>query len=423
MGWDALAFVPFVAFANFNMLSVISCTTALDPVMLVYPLLLAVAFWSRGWRRVAAAGAAVAVMKAHFDLDPWNTDADLSGRVALVTGANSGIGLELATDLARRGATVIFACRSLRKCAAVLPAENARCAQLDVGNLSSVVAFVEELPEPRIDYLVNNAGFVHHGPGHRTVDGLESHWGTMHLGHFLLTRLLLPRLTAPRADGLPARVVNHASAAMYGGRVEYLDGDGNSDLRGETTEGCPGDVWDVLSSFAVPDDPMDLPVTLCPITGPYSRAKLAQVMFTVELQRRADRLAAEIPGARRVVTSSLHPGVVQSGIVQLTDVLVRPTRVGANVLLYCLLESFAPGSFVDEMFHPHDLTDPARKSIPATSYRRHRAPEYETKLWDVSEAVLEQILGPRLPPAPEGWLPAPLVVEVPTTNCTAGDGE
>lgn len=404
MGWDVLAFVPFVAFVNLNMTSVISCAAAGDPVLLVYPLLLAVAVWSRGWRRVAAAGLAAAVMKAHFDLDPWTSDAELHGRVALVTGANSGIGLELAKDLARRGATVIFACRSMRKCAAVLPAENARCAQLDVGNLSSIVAFVEALPEPRIDYLVNNAGFVNYGPGHRTADGLESHWGTMHLGHFLLTRLLLPRLTAPREDGLPARVVNHASAAMYGGLVGYLDGDGTSDLRGEVMEGCPGTVRDVLSSFE-----------FCPISGSYSRAKLAQVMFTVELQRRVDRLAAS-SGSRKIVTSSLHPGIVQSGIVQITDVFVRPTRVGANVLLYCLLESFAPGSFVDEMFRPHDLTDPARWSQPASSYRLQRGPEYETKLWDVSEAVLEQILGDRLPPAPDGWLQE---MQLPSTNCSA----
>merc|ERR1719253_48332 len=141
------------------------------------------------------------------------------------------------------------------------------------------------------------------GHGHRTVEGYEIHWGTMHLGHFLLTRLLLPRLT--EGDG-EARIVNHASISMTSGTVDYLDGDGRSDLKGEVTDGCPMSFAEIVQERG-----------FCPIAGSYSRAKLAQVMFTVELQKRLD--GANL--SRRVVTSSLHPGIVESGMVPITDMV------------------------------------------------------------------------------------------------------
>merc|ERR1711865_488327 len=100
------------------------------------------------------------------------------------------------------------------------------------------------------------------------------------------------------------------------------------DLRGEVLDGCPKTVSEVLASR-----------TLCPLTGSYSRAKLAQVMFTQELQERLDASAH----SREVIVSTLHPGVVQSGLIAMSDILVRPTVGGANVLMYCLLASFPKG--------------------------------------------------------------------------------
>ncbi|POX39522.1 short-chain dehydrogenase [Streptomyces sp. Ru73] len=134
----------------------------------------------------------------------WNTShiPDQTGRLAVVTGANSGLGYVTARELARRGARVVLACRDKDRGAAAvarlhseLPASDVELRTLDLADLASVRAFAEDLAPDRLDLLINNAG-VMALPYRRTADGFEMQFGTNHLGHFALTGLLLPALLA-----------------------------------------------------------------------------------------------------------------------------------------------------------------------------------------------------------------------------------
>ncbi|GHC51885.1 oxidoreductase [Streptomyces cinnamoneus] len=161
-------------------------------------------------------------------MNGWSTSdiPDQSGRTAVVTGANSGIGYVTARELARRGARVVLACRDATRGKAAeelmraqAPGADVRLAQLDLADLGSVRAFAEDLAEDRVDLLVNNAG-VMALPHRRTVDGFEMQFGTNHLGHFALTGLLLPRL---RAAAPGARVVTVSSGLHFLGTVDPRD--------------------------------------------------------------------------------------------------------------------------------------------------------------------------------------------------------
>src|SRR5262245_60975305 len=152
---------------------------------------------------------------------------DQSGRTAVVTGANSGIGFETVRALAAKGARVVLACRNEergrdaeRRLRAAVPDADARFEPLDLGSLTSVRRFAEKLSadEPRLDLLVNNAG-VMMTPRGKTADGFETQLGTNHFGHFALTGLLLPRiLAAPKP-----RVVTVSSLVHLTGRIDFDD--------------------------------------------------------------------------------------------------------------------------------------------------------------------------------------------------------
>jgi len=219
---------------------------------------------------------------------PWTTAAipDQTGRVVLVTGANSGLGLETARSLAVKGATVVMACRSPRKAQearAQLLAELAHHQQdgpqgaldvlsLDLADLASVRVAAATLAERygRLDLLINNAGVM--GPPRTlTRDGFELQFGTNHLGHFALTQLLLPLLRAQEG----ARVVYVTSGAQYFGRIAF------EDLNGELSY----DRWRA-----------------------YSQSKLANVMTALELQ---ERLRAEGFG---VLALAAHPGLARTNL-------------------------------------------------------------------------------------------------------------
>ncbi|MEE4298474.1 MAG: SDR family NAD(P)-dependent oxidoreductase, partial [Pseudomonadales bacterium] len=160
---------------------------------------------------------------------PW-TEADVpdqSGRVAIVTGANTGIGFETARVLAERGAEVVLACRDAGK--GEVAAQRLRQASpdalvafdaLDLADLDSVAAFAERFSQThqRLDLLVNNAG-VMVPPAARTAQGFELQFGVNHLGHFALTGRLLAKLAATAG----ARVVNVASLAHRLGRIRFDD--------------------------------------------------------------------------------------------------------------------------------------------------------------------------------------------------------
>ncbi len=193
------------------------------------------------------------------------TAADLpsfAGRTVVVTGANSGIGLAAARELARAGARVVMGVRNTTKgeqAAATVPGQR-EVRRLDLADLASVRAFADEW-DGDLDVLINNAG-VMAIPLSRTKDGFETQFGTNHLGHFALTNLLLPHITD--------RVVTVSSVAHRNGSIDF------DDLNWNTRK---YDTW-----------------------AAYGQSKLANLLFTLELQR---RLAAAGSDVRAY---AVHPG-------------------------------------------------------------------------------------------------------------------
>jgi NAD(P)-dependent dehydrogenase (short-subunit alcohol dehydrogenase family) len=239
----------------------------------------------------------------------------LAGRVALITGANTGIGRVTARELARRGAHVLIACRTSARAQPVIDeirgiagAGAVECLPLDLGDLDSVrqcaQAFLaRDLP---LHLLINNAGLA--GAHGLTRSGFELAFGTNHLGHFLLTQLLLERVQA----SAPARIVTVASRAHT--RVD-------------------GIAWDTLrqptrSKTGLPE---------------YGVSKLANVLFSAELGR---RLAGS-----GVTTYALHPGVVASDVWRsvpwplrsLIKLWMITPEQGAATTLYCATAAAAAG--------------------------------------------------------------------------------
>ncbi|MFZ9850002.1 MAG: oxidoreductase [Vulcanococcus sp.] len=226
---------------------------------------------------------------------------DQRGRIALVTGANSGLGLETTRALAARGARVLLACRSLER------AEAARRQLLDEGSdgdaliplpldladLASVAAAAAQVLQhwDRLDLLINNAG-VMAPPRQLSRQGHELQFAVNHLGHFALTQRLLPLLE----QSPQARVVHVSSGAAYFGRIRF------DDLQGERRY----DAW-----------------------GAYGQSKLANVMTALELQR---RLEASGSAVRSLVA---HPGLARTNL-QPTSVAARGSRLEA--LAYRLMD-------------------------------------------------------------------------------------
>ncbi|MER7927157.1 oxidoreductase [Streptomyces sp. NPDC096057] len=209
----------------------------------------------------------------------WNEKdiPDQHGRVAVVTGANSGLGYVTARELARKGARVVLACRSevrgseaADRIVAEVPGAEAEFARLDLGDLASVREFAATFPYERLDLLVNNAG-VMAMPYGTTVDGFETHFGVNHLGHFALTGLLLPALL----DAPAARIVTLSSFMHVLANIDIDDL--NSERR--------------YSRWTA-----------------YSRSKSANLLFTHELAR---RLAAAGSG---VVATASHPGYAATNL-------------------------------------------------------------------------------------------------------------
>ena len=205
--------------------------------------------------------------------------ADQTGRTVVITGGNSGIGLETAKALAGKGARVIIASRDAGRaavaadaCRAARAGAEVETALLDLASLASVRACADDLAArcQRIDVLINNAG-VMGIPRRETVDGFEMQFGTNHLGHFALTGALLPLLL--RAPG--ARVVNVASLAHHFGFINFFN------LHGTLFY----DPW-----FA------------------YAQSKLANLLFTYELDRRARAVSADL------IAVACHPGIAETNL-------------------------------------------------------------------------------------------------------------
>lgn len=224
------------------------------------------------------------------------------GRTALVTGANSGIGYHTALELARKGASVILACRNpakaedaLKRLKTAVPGAKADSAALDLSDLASVRAFGRTFAAsgPPLDVLVNNAGIMAPLTRKTTPDGFEVQMATNHLGHFLLTSLLLPALKRAPAP----RVVTVASIAHRGGKIDF------ENLMGERRY-IP---W-----------------------AAYAQTKLANLLFAFELQRRADRAGSNL------LSVAAHPGVAMTKIVE------NGLGGGRRTALTAVMTFFAP---------------------------------------------------------------------------------
>ncbi len=255
--------------------------------------------------------------------DPKLFKKDLSGQTYIVTGANSGSGFATTEQLAKQGALVIGACRRVdagKAAFANLDASGSvEIMELDLGSLASVRAFAKafQAKYDHLDGLVNNAGLMGVPEG-KTVDGFETQFGVNHLGHFLLTELLLDTLKA----SAPARIVNVSSAAHAGmmGTAGEINLD---DLNFETRE------YDA--------------------TAAYNQSKLANLLHAKELSKQLEGTG--------VSAFSVHPGWIRSNLVEgvfarfMQNVVMRPFSgmlgtmnwfEGAQTTLHCLLDDDAP---------------------------------------------------------------------------------
>jgi len=281
---------------------------------------------------------------------------DLRGQIVVITGSSAGIGKETARILAYMGATIIFACRDKSKTLPIIEEiqketknNNLEFMRLDLGDLRSIKEFVQEFSSKyqKLNILVNNAG-VNSLERRVTKDGFEMQFGTNHLGHFYLTTLLLDII---KKSG-PSRVINvssrfHAREKMKWDDLMYEKG---------------------YSGLAV-----------------YGQSKLANVLFTRELQRRVD--------SSEVKVFSLHPGVIKTEIARdyeekwyfrmilpIYSLFQKTPLEGAQTSLYLALEDFekleAGGYYVDcklekEAAHAKNEEDMKR-------------------LWDVSEKLISE---------------------------------
>lgn len=203
-----------------------------------------------------------------------------NGKVIIVTGANTGIGKETAWELARRGAKVYMACRDMKRCEEareeiVLDTKNkyVYCRPCDLASLNSIRDFVKlfKTEEKKLDVLINNAGVMKTPKGSKTKEGFEMQLGVNHLGHFLLTNLLLDYLKS----SAPSRIVNVTSVSHKRGKINKDDL--NSDKK---------------------YDP----------TAAYEQSKLANVLFNYELAERLKDCA--------VTVNAVHPGLADTDITR-----------------------------------------------------------------------------------------------------------
>ena len=288
---------------------------------------------------------------------------DQKGRVVVVTGANSGIGREASRTLAQAGATVVMTGRDAARLAAAVSDvrvttrnDDVHPLEMDLSSMPSVRDAAKQILDrwDRLDVLVNNAGVVL-SERHVSADGLEMTFATNHLGHFLLTDLLLHRLKA----STPSRIVNVASTAHRAARGLDFE-----DLQAEQS----------YSGMAV-----------------YNRSKLANLLFTREL---ADRLSGS-----GVSVFAVHPGTVRSGWGRGGDVggfldiglmIVRPffisPRAGAGAIVHTAtapgLESRSGGYFQRSIVGNYGPVRESRPSGPALD------PEAARRLWETSENLV-----------------------------------
>ncbi len=286
-----------------------------------------------------------------MDLLPENQ----TGRTAVITGANSGLGRATAAVLAAKGMRIVLAVRNPRSGREVtdqLPGD-AEVRRLDLADLASVRAFAADFTEP-IDLLINNAGIMI-PPLSRTADGFESQFGTNHLGHFALTNLLLRQIRG--------RVVTVSSNGHRVGSIDFADLN-----------------WERRPYRA---------------TAAYGQSKLANLLFTAELQRRLTEAGSP------VLATAAHPGVAATNLLKVetpvlssiakfgTRVFAQTPEQGARPTLYAALADIPGNSYAG----PRGFLQ--NRGAPKLVGRSAKACDLETarRLWTVSE----ELTGVRFP--------------------------
>ena len=292
----------------------------------------------------------------------WTTNdiPDQTGRTAVITGANTGLGYETAAALAAKGAHVVLAVRNTDKGQAAAdlisrrsPGASVAVQQLDLTSLESIRAAAEQLraAHDSIDLLINNAG-VMFTPRSTTKDGFELQFGTNHLGHFAFTGLLLDHIVA--APG--SRVVTVSSVGHRFAR----NGIRFDDLQ-----------WEKDYSRV----------------GAYGQAKLANLMFTYELQRRLRgtgtiAAAAHPGGSRTELTRNLPP--LLGAVTKLAEPLFQPAEMGALPQLRAATD---PGVIGGQYFGPDGFGEQRGYPVVVASTRVSHDIAAQKRLWTVSEQL------------------------------------
>ncbi|KAJ8276605.1 hypothetical protein COCON_G00083570 [Conger conger] len=306
---------------------------------------------------VVVVGVYVILVETLFKKSKCKSCTAMVGKTVIITGGNTGIGKATAVDLARRGARVILACRNQQRAEAAVSdikreSRNAEVVymQLDLGSLRSVRSFTETFlkTEPRLDLLINNAGLVADG---RTEDGFGIEFGVNHLGHFLLTCLLLDRLK----EGSGGRVVTVSSMAYRWGTIDFDSLISNKDL------GTGRYSWQFFHA--------------------YCNSKLCNVLFNHELAKRLK--------GTNVTCYSVHPGVVRTelsrnvGLWQkvfiepIARLLFLDTVDGSQTTLHCAVQEGI------EHLSGHHFS----RCAPQDVCPKGKDDAVARKLWEVSERL------------------------------------
>lgn len=298
----------------------------------------------------------------------WTTEEmpELTGKIIVVTGANSGVGYEAAKAFAQKGAQTILACRNMQKADAALARlkrdvsnAHAEIMELDLASLTSVRQFANAFKEKydKLDILVNNAGIMM-VPYGKTEDGFERQLGTNHLGHFALTGLLLDYFE----DREDACIVNVSSNAHHNGTMDFDN---------------------LLFEGGTGYTPM----------GAYGRSKLANLLFTYELQR---RLSA---AGHHYKAVAAHPGISSTSLADhlfkrwylrwtrpLFNLLVQNAEMGALPIIRAAVDPNAKGG---SYYGPDGPGERGGYPIIVQSNPASHNLEDARRLWEISEELTE----------------------------------
>lgn len=302
---------------------------------------------------VALVGTSLFLLRRYFAGGYCYSTSMMGGKTVIITGANTGIGKETAIDLAKRGARVIMACRDDQRGSQAASHvrqltgnDNVVYKHLDLASLTSIRQFADEINhnETKVSVLINNAGIAH-SPRWTTQEGFEMQFGVNHLGHFLLTNLLLDKLKM----SAPSRIIVVTSSLYKSATINFDDLQSVQDYKPQVA---------------------------------YKQSKLANILF-------AHRLSKDLAGSG-VTVNSVHPGIVWTELARYSTVLnstwkrmlVRPLillilktpQQGAQTSIYCAIADELEG-VTGKYFG-----DCKRKEV----LPKAKDDDAANKLWDIS---------------------------------------